>query len=110
MESTLTKICNVNRYYWDLSIPSVQWDYKTISQKLTRHTHFILVNRQEEVMPMEFIVPIFHIALMTGLTDRNMAEKILEDLMPLEEDCFVTGYHQHVQKSREKAWHDKSIK
>jgi hypothetical protein len=31
-------------------------------------------------------------------------------LLQLEEDQFVAGFHQHVQKAREKAWHDRHIK
>jgi hypothetical protein len=31
-------------------------------------------------------------------------------LVQLEEDLFVTGFHQQVQKEKEKAWHDRHIK
>jgi hypothetical protein len=31
-------------------------------------------------------------------------------LIELEEDIFITGFHQQVQKEREKAYHDKHIK
>jgi hypothetical protein len=31
-------------------------------------------------------------------------------LLQLKEDRFVTGFHQQVQKAREKAWHDRHIK
>jgi hypothetical protein len=31
-------------------------------------------------------------------------------LLHIEEDRFVTGFHQQVQKAREKAWHDRHIK
>jgi hypothetical protein len=31
-------------------------------------------------------------------------------LVELEEDRFVAGFHQQVQKNREKAWHDRHIK
>ena len=30
--------------------------------------------------------------------------------MELEEDRFLAGFHQQVQKEREKAWHDRHIK
>jgi hypothetical protein len=31
-------------------------------------------------------------------------------LVQLEEDQFLEGFHQYVQKAREKAWHDRHIK
>jgi hypothetical protein len=34
----------------------------------------------------------------------------LAKLVQLEEDRFVVGFHQQVQKEREKAWHDRHIK
>jgi hypothetical protein len=34
----------------------------------------------------------------------------LSELLEREEDYFVTGFHQQVQKAREKACHDKNIK
>ena len=31
-------------------------------------------------------------------------------ILALEEDKFIVGFHQQVQKAREKAWHDMHIK
>ena len=31
-------------------------------------------------------------------------------MLALEEDRFIAGFHQKVQKAREKAWHDRYIK
>jgi hypothetical protein len=30
--------------------------------------------------------------------------------MEMEEDMILVGFHQEVQKARDKAWHDKHIK
>ena len=38
-----------------------------------------------------------------------MNERLLQ-LVGLEEDRFIAGFHQQVQKEREKAWHDRHIK
>jgi hypothetical protein len=61
-------------------------------------------------MPMEFILPSLCIATITELSDTGAIEERLAQLVQLEEDWFVTGFHQQVQKSREKAWHDRHIK
>ena len=34
----------------------------------------------------------------------------LTKILELEEDRFVVGFQQQVQKAREKAWHDRHIK
>jgi hypothetical protein len=83
---------------------------QTTSKKLTGKTPFRLVYGKEAVMPMEFILPSLHIATITDLSDSGTIEERLSQLVQLEEDRFVTGFHQQVQKEREKAWHDRHIK
>jgi len=36
-------------------------------------------------------------------------EERMSQLIPLEEDKFISGFHQQVQKARENACHDKHI-
>jgi hypothetical protein len=50
------------------------------------------------------------IVALTKFTDFDVVEKILSELVELEEDCFVTVFHQQFQKACKKAWHDKHIK
>lgn len=61
-------------------------------------------------MPMEYIIPSIGIAYFTGMVDRDASEEWLMQLMELEEDRFLVGFHQQVQKEREKSWHDRHIK
>jgi hypothetical protein len=61
-------------------------------------------------MPMEFILPILCIVAITKLSNTGMIQKILALLFQLEEDRFMAGFHQQVQKAREKAWHDRHVK
>jgi len=37
-------------------------------------------------------------------------EERMSQLLSLEEDMFITRFHQQVQKEREKAWHGRHIK
>ena len=106
----MTKFCNTDRDHWDLRIPVVLWAYRTTCKKLTWHTPFRLAYGQEVVMLVEYIIPSLKVAALTGMTDEDIVNERLLQLVGLEEDRFIAGFHQQVQKEREKAWHDRHIK
>ena len=60
-------------------------------------------------MPMEYIVPSLCIVAATGMDDEAAMEECLAQLMQLKEDLFVTGFHQRIEKDRQKYWHDRHI-
>ena len=64
----------------------------------TGQTPFWLVYGKEAVMPMEYIVPSPRIAAITGMADRKALEEWLTQLEELEEERFLVGFHQQVQK------------
>ena len=61
-------------------------------------------------MPMEYIAPSLRIEALTGMLDRKALEERPAQLEELEEEQFLDGFHQQVQKQRGKAWHDCHIK
>jgi hypothetical protein len=65
-----------------------------------------LFNGKEALIPMKFILPRLCITVITDLSDLGIVEERISQLVQLEEDWFVIGFHQQVQKAREKAWHD----
>ena len=48
--------------------------------------------------------------MITKMIDVGVVEERLLQLVHLEEECFVVGYHQNVENQRQKVWHDRHIK
>jgi hypothetical protein len=59
---------------------------------------------------MEYLVPSLRIAAFTDMDDTGIVQERLAQLVELEEDRFIAGFHQQVQKEREKAYHDRHIR
>ena len=59
---------------------------------------------------MEYIIPTLRIAALIRMADRGALEERLAQLVELDEDQFLAGFHQQVQKEHEKAWHDRHLK
>lgn len=49
------------------------------------------------------------IATLTDMVDREAMEECVTQLMKLEEDQFLAGFHQEVKKEKKKAWHGRHI-
>jgi hypothetical protein len=55
-------------------------------------------------------VPNLRIVAFIDMDDTGTIHERLPQLVELEEDRFIAGFHQQVQKEREKAYHDRHIK
>jgi hypothetical protein len=62
------------------------------------------------MVPLEFLVPSLCVAAITHMTERGTVQDRLNQLMIMEEDRILEGFHQQVQKARDKDWNDKHIK
>ena len=96
LETVLTNICSVNKDDWELRVPVVLWTYRTTFKKMTMKTPFKLVYGLEAVVPMEYLVPSLRIATFTDMDDIGDVQESLSQLVELEEDRFIAGFHQQV--------------
>jgi transposase InsO family protein len=94
LETTLTNIFCVNIDDWDLRVSTVLWAYRTTCKKLTMHTPFKLVYGLEAVVPMEYLVPSLRIVAFIDMDDPGAVQERLAQLVGLEEDRFIAGFHQ----------------
>ena len=59
---------------------------------------------------MEYIVLIFHIAETLGMDDETALQGWLDQLVQLEEDLFIAGFHQCIENDWHKAWIERHIR
>jgi hypothetical protein len=59
---------------------------------------------------MVYLVPSLRIVEFIDMDDTRTIHERLAQLVELEEDIFIAGFHQQIQKEREKASHDRHIK
>jgi hypothetical protein len=53
------------------------------------------------MVPLEFLVPGLCVATITNMNERGAIQERLIQLMELEEETFLGGFHQEVQKARD---------
>jgi hypothetical protein len=86
LDTTLMKICRVNKDDWDLRVPIMLWAYRTTCKKLTMQTPFKLFYGLEAVVPMEYLVPSLIIAAFIDMDDTVDVQDRIAQLVELEED------------------------
>jgi transposase InsO family protein len=83
LETTLTKICSVNKDDWDLRVPTVLWAYRTTCKKLKMQTLFKFVYGLEAIVPMEYLIPSLKIATFTDMDDIGIVQEKLVQMVKL---------------------------
>jgi hypothetical protein len=88
---------------WDLKIPIVLWAYRNKCNNLKRKTSFRSVYWQEAVVSLVFLVPTLQVVVITNMTEKGTINERLNKIMEMEEGRILEGFHQEVEKERDKA-------
>jgi hypothetical protein len=57
-------------------------------------------------VPAEFITPSLYIAQITHMSEEESIVQRLMELQELKETRLLVDFHQSVEKTRQKPWHD----
>ena len=93
LESVLTKVCIANHDNWNMKTHVILWAYIKTCKIFMGKFPLKLVYGQEAVMLMEYIILSQHIASTTDLIDEGAFKEILTQLLQLEKDRFIAGFH-----------------
>jgi hypothetical protein len=79
LEAILTKTIQLHHQDWDDRLPEALWAYQTTWRNTTGHTPYELVYEKQVLLPIEFQVRTFRIAVVLGLNlDEAQKQRALE--------------------------------
>jgi hypothetical protein len=110
LENALTKIYNVNKDDYDFKVATGLWSYRTTCNNIIGNTPLRLVYGREAVVLLEYLIPSLCIETIKNMAKRGTTQEILAQLMELEEDKIIYGFHREVHKEKDKVWHDRHNK
>ena len=110
LESIITKTVHLRRRDWAERLPEALWAYKTTWRNTTGHSPYELVYGKEVLLPIEFQVKTFKMAVQLGMNLSEAQKHRMEQLNKLDEirqeAILKTDLVQH-QRAK---WHDRYIK
>eukprot|EP00253_Pinus_taeda_P006934 PITA_06934 len=110
LESIITKIVHLHRRDWAERLLEALWAYRTTWRNTTGHSPYELVYGKEVLLPIEFGVKTFKMAVQLGM-DLSEAQKYrMEQLNELDEIRQEAILRTDLVQYQRAKWHDKHIK
>jgi hypothetical protein len=110
LEAIMTKTIQLHRKDWEDRLPEALWAYQTSWKNTTGFTPYELVYGKQVLLPIEFQIQTFRIAVELGM-DLTEAQKQrimqLNELDEIQQDALQQTTLIQQQRTR---WHDKFIK
>eukprot|EP00253_Pinus_taeda_P007151 PITA_07151 len=110
IESIITKTIHLNRRDWAERLPEALWAYRTTWRNTTGHSPYELVYGKEVVLPIEFHVKTFKMAVQLGMDLSEAQKHRMEQLNELDEIGQEAILRTDIVQYRRAKWHDKYIK
>jgi hypothetical protein len=88
----------------------VLWANRTTCKKLIVKTPFRLVYGQEEVVPLDYLIPSLRIATITDMTERGAIMGKINSTHGIRRRRNHSWFPSRRYKKKDKAWHDRHIK
>ena len=110
LENIITKTVHLHRRDWAERLPEALWAYRTTWRSTTGHSPYELVYGKEVLLPIEFQVKTFKMAVQLGIDLSEAQKHRMEQLNELDEirqDAILRTDLVQYQRTK---WHDKYIK
>eukprot|EP00253_Pinus_taeda_P008357 PITA_08357 len=110
LESIITKIVHLHRRDWAKRLPEALWAYRTTWRNATGHSPYELVYGKEILLPIEFQVKTFKMAIQLGMDLSEAQKHRMEQLNELDEIGQEAILRTDLVQYQSAKWHDKYIK
>ena len=110
IEGIITKTAHLHRRDWAERLPEALWAYRTTWKNTIRHSSYELVYGKEVLLPIEFQVRTFKIAVQLEMDLSEAQKHRMEQLNELDEIRQEAILRTDLVQYQRAKWHDKYIK
>eukprot|EP00253_Pinus_taeda_P036071 PITA_36071 len=110
IESIITKTVHLHRRDWAERLPEALWAYRTTWRNTTGHSPYELVYGKEVLLPIEFQVKTFKMAVQLGMDLSEAQKHRMEQLNELDEIKQEENLRTDLVQHQRAKWHGRYIK
>eukprot|EP00253_Pinus_taeda_P017066 PITA_17066 len=110
LESIITKTIHLHRRDWAERLSEALWTYITTWRNTTGHSPYELVYGKEVLLPIEFQIKTFKIAVQLGMSLSEAQKHRMDQLNELDEIRHDAILRTDLVQHQRTKWHDRFIK